>query len=128
MKILNSNSRLHYIRPTVPKEGLLQISGVIRILKDNLRSKTFEIKNWLPWKYYDNLCVACELKEETMNHFLTCTSYENLPSEISWEQVKGNNVERQFEIARKVKSRQLKRKKIIENFEAGHPQDHPGVD
>jgi len=42
MKILNSNSRLHYIRPTVPKEGLLQISGVIRILKDNLRSKTFE--------------------------------------------------------------------------------------
>ena len=90
------------------------------------RSKTFDIKKWLPWKYYDNLCVACELKEETMNHFLTCTSYENLPSEISWEQVKGNNVERQFEIARKVKSRQLKRKKIIDNFEAGHPQDHPG--
>jgi NTE family protein len=42
MKILNSNSRYHYIRPTVPREGLLQISGIIRILRDNLRAKTFE--------------------------------------------------------------------------------------
>lgn len=42
MKIMNSNSRLHYIRPTMPREGLLQISGVIRLLRDNLRAKTFE--------------------------------------------------------------------------------------
>jgi NTE family protein len=42
MKIMNANSRLHYIRPTVPREGLLQISGIIRILKDSLRAKTFE--------------------------------------------------------------------------------------
>ncbi|MBA4322458.1 MAG: hypothetical protein C0408_06520, partial [Odoribacter sp.] len=42
MKILNANSRLHYIRPTVPRDGLLRISGIIRILKDNLRAKTFE--------------------------------------------------------------------------------------
>jgi len=42
MKILNSNSRLHYIRPTVPREGLLQISGIVRILRDNLRAKIFE--------------------------------------------------------------------------------------
>jgi len=42
MKILISNSRLHYIRPTVPREGLLQISGIVRILRDNLRAKTFE--------------------------------------------------------------------------------------
>jgi len=42
MKLLISNSRLHYIRPTVPREGLLQISGVVRILKDNLRAKTFD--------------------------------------------------------------------------------------
>jgi len=39
---MNSNSRLRYIRLTVPKEGLLQISGVVRILRDCLRSKTFE--------------------------------------------------------------------------------------
>jgi NTE family protein len=42
LKITNSNSRLHYIRPTVPKDGLLQITGVIRILRNNLRAKTFE--------------------------------------------------------------------------------------
>ena len=35
----------------------------------SLRSKAFDIKKWLPCKYYDNLCVACELKKETMNHF-----------------------------------------------------------
>lgn len=42
MKFMNSTSRLHYISPTVPKGGLLQISGVIKILKDHLRAKTFE--------------------------------------------------------------------------------------
>jgi len=42
LNFMNSNSRLHYIRPTVPREGLLQISGIVRILKDNLRAKKFE--------------------------------------------------------------------------------------
>jgi NTE family protein len=42
LKITNSNSRLHYFRPTVPKDGLLQIAGVVRILRNNLRAKTFE--------------------------------------------------------------------------------------
>jgi NTE family protein len=42
LKIMNSTSRLHYIRPTVPREGLLQISGIERILKENLRAKKFE--------------------------------------------------------------------------------------
>ncbi len=42
LNMMNSTSRLHYIRPTVPREGLLQISGIERILKENLRSKTFE--------------------------------------------------------------------------------------
>jgi NTE family protein len=42
MKLLNFTSRLHYISPAVSKGGLLQISGVIRILKENLRAKTFE--------------------------------------------------------------------------------------
>ena len=42
MRIMNSNSRLHYVRLTMPRDGLLQISGVIRLLKDNLRAKTFE--------------------------------------------------------------------------------------
>lgn len=40
--MMNYSNMRHYIRPTVPKEGLLQISGVVRILRDNLRAKTFE--------------------------------------------------------------------------------------
>ena len=42
LMMTNSTSRLHFIRPTVPKEGLLQIAGLVRILRDNLRAKTFE--------------------------------------------------------------------------------------
>lgn len=42
LQMMNSNSRLHYIRPTVPREGLLQISGIERILRDNLRALKFE--------------------------------------------------------------------------------------
>jgi NTE family protein len=42
LKLTNSNSRLHFIRPVVSKDGLLQISGVVRILKESLRAKTFE--------------------------------------------------------------------------------------
>jgi NTE family protein len=42
MKILNAINRINYIRPTVPKLGLLQISGMVRILRDTLRARTFE--------------------------------------------------------------------------------------
>lgn len=42
LKLTNSNSMLRYMRFTVPRAGLLQISGVVRILKDSLRAKTFE--------------------------------------------------------------------------------------
>jgi NTE family protein len=42
MKFPNANKWFNYIRPTMPRDGLLQISGVIRILRDNLRAKTFE--------------------------------------------------------------------------------------
>jgi NTE family protein len=41
-KIMNSGSRLDFMRPTLPREGLLQIGGVLKILKNCLRAKTFE--------------------------------------------------------------------------------------
>jgi NTE family protein len=41
-KMLNSGSRLDFMRPALPREGLLQIGGVIKILKTCLRAKTFE--------------------------------------------------------------------------------------
>jgi len=42
MQIMNSSSMLHYVRPTVPREGLLQISGIEGILKDYLKASRFE--------------------------------------------------------------------------------------
>lgn len=42
MKLMNSSSRLDYFSPVVPRGGFLQMSGLIRILKNNLRAKSFE--------------------------------------------------------------------------------------
>ena len=39
LKLLNSGSRLDFMRPAMPREGLLQINGVIKILKTALRAK-----------------------------------------------------------------------------------------
>jgi NTE family protein len=39
---LNGGSRLDFMRPALPREGLLQISGILKILKSSLRSKIFE--------------------------------------------------------------------------------------
>ena len=42
LKIMNTHSRLDYMRPAVPRDGLLQISGIERILACHLHAKTFE--------------------------------------------------------------------------------------
>jgi NTE family protein len=42
LKLLNSGSRLDFMRPAMPREGLLQINGIIKILKSALRAKKFE--------------------------------------------------------------------------------------
>lgn len=42
LNILNKNNRLHYVSLTMPKDGLLKISGLVRVLKEKLRAKTFE--------------------------------------------------------------------------------------
>ena len=41
LKIMNSSSMLRYMRPTVPRAGLLQISGITRILDAHLRARKF---------------------------------------------------------------------------------------
>jgi NTE family protein len=42
LKLLNSGSRLDFMRPAMPREGLLQINGIIKILKTALHAKNFE--------------------------------------------------------------------------------------
>ena len=42
LKLMEGSSRLDFMRPAMPREGLLQISGIAKILKSSLRSKIFE--------------------------------------------------------------------------------------
>jgi len=42
LRLMNSGSRLDFMRPALPREGLLQIGGIIKILKSSLRAKIFE--------------------------------------------------------------------------------------
>ncbi len=42
LDLMNSGSRLDFMRPALPREGLLQIGGIVKILKTHLRAKTFE--------------------------------------------------------------------------------------
>ena len=84
----------------------------------SLRSKTLDIKTWQPWKYFDNLCVTCELKEESISHFLNCEAYENISQENNWKDVSGNCVQRQYEIAETAQARIKRRNKYIEKYEA----------
>jgi NTE family protein len=42
LMLLSKNSRLDYFSLTMPKEGLLKISGIVKILKETLNAKTFE--------------------------------------------------------------------------------------
>lgn len=41
LKIMNLNGRLQYFSPVVPRGGLLQISGIEKILREKLRAKSF---------------------------------------------------------------------------------------
>lgn len=42
LKIMSLSSKLQYMKPTLPRSGLLQITGIAKILNDNLSARTFE--------------------------------------------------------------------------------------
>ncbi|MBK7625954.1 MAG: patatin-like phospholipase family protein [Bacteroidales bacterium] len=42
LKLMNTGSRLDFMRPAMPREGLLQINGIIKILKTNLKAASFD--------------------------------------------------------------------------------------
>jgi NTE family protein len=42
MSLMNWARKFDFMRPTLPREGLLQISGIMKILKANLRARTFD--------------------------------------------------------------------------------------
>jgi NTE family protein len=42
LKFMRTGSRLDFMRPALPREGLLQINGIMKILKTRLRATTFK--------------------------------------------------------------------------------------
>jgi NTE family protein len=42
LKLMDGSSRLDFMRPALPREGLLQINAILKILKSSLRAKKFE--------------------------------------------------------------------------------------
>ena len=52
----------------------------------SVRSKTLDIKQWQPWKYKNYLCVMCEKYSETIDHFISCSSYGSA-IETDWKQI-----------------------------------------
>ena len=85
------------------------------------RSKTLEIKDWAPWKFENDLCVACKKEVETMCHFMTCISYRNEPYS-DWSIVNGNNYDKQLEAGKAIEKRFTERTAMMETQEAGRAQ------
>ena len=42
LNLMNGGSRLDFMRPALPREGLLQINAIMKILRTSLRAKTFD--------------------------------------------------------------------------------------
>ena len=36
----------------------------------SVRPRSLDVKEWLPWNYADNICIACKRCEETMKYFM----------------------------------------------------------
>ena len=82
------------------------------------RSKTLEIKNWAPWKFENDLCVACKKEVESMCHFMNCTSYQSEPYS-EWNNVNKNDYAKQLEAGTAIEKRYTERTGMIETQEAG---------
>ena len=129
VKLVNENNKLENAKHISFEE--LKLSNYLNDNRNialskiifSIRSKTLDIKTLQPWKYFDNLCVLCEEKAETLPHFMSCNSYQNEPPAFNFELIYGNTPEEQFEIAKNVRKRLKIRSLIIENYEAGYPQD-----
>ena len=84
----------------------------------SIRSKTLDVKEYQPWKYKNNTCVACQKYPETMNHFVTCSSYRNKPC-IDWTSIYGSDSLVMTRIALVVEKRVEERKALLEKAEDG---------
>ena len=75
----------------------------------NIRAETLDIKTWNQWNYDDNLCIMCNVKEENIEHFMECKSYNT--EKIMFEKIHSNDGESQFLIGEQAYERHKIRKK-----------------
>ena len=87
----------------------------------SVRSKTLDIKEWNPWSYSDNICIACQKDYETMDHFMICSSYIS-DQEKDWIKINGVKDDVIKKIAKAVETRVKERHGIIQKEEAGQTQ------
>ena len=79
----------------------------------SIRAGVFDLKALNPWNYKDNLCVACNLKEETMQHFMKCDEYKRTSID-DWTDIYENDSTTSTKI--KIAVEALARKKIRDNI------------
>ena len=91
-----------------------------------MRSKTLNIKEYQQWLYENDLCVACGLHSETMDHFMTCPKYESEPYE-DWCKINGNDTHLLNEVGISVKKRYKEREKNLDKIEAGWALDSNSI-
>ena len=87
----------------------------------SVRSGTLDVKEWLPWNYADNICIACKKCEETMNHLMVCDSYKNEAC-VDWKNVFDDKLDDIFIIGKQIQKRHRERKRLLES-EAGQALD-----
>ena len=95
---------------------LYQVSKLIF----SIRSKTLDIKEWNSWSYSDSFYIACKKDLETMDHFMTCSSYTSEP-EKDWININGDENDVIKKVAKAVEMRVKERNCIIQNKEAQNP-------
>ena len=80
-----------------------------------IRGKNLEIKALKKWKYKDNICVGCEMRDETEEEFLSCPGLsEDNENNISYNLVYGKSVKEMIRVAKCVRKRLKTRLKILE--------------
>ena len=80
----------------------------------SIRAGTLDLKYWNPWKYEDNLCVMCSIKEENIEHFMNCNAYERM--NIPWEDIYKNDQVKLVKIGKEAMLRMdLREKKKTED-------------
>ena len=80
-------------------------NSLLSKIKFSIRSGTIDLKTLQPWKFFDNLCVMCEKKSKTIEHFMTCKAYKNIRPGNDWKLILDDCPDKQFEIAENIKKK-----------------------